>query len=335
MRWDFAVFTERVDAMKREELPIRRQAFCSIIALSLLLGAAACALAQRGPAASPSSDTGSSQRVRIAGIVLKWLCADEEANYRRGERMIREAAAGGAQIIVTTEGFLDGFMNGDRTIPLATYRALAERIPEGEYSQRFCRLAKELNVYLAIGMAEFDAGRTYNTVAFIGPDGNLIGKHRKVEMNPFEAIRDSPGDNATVLETPYGKVGFRICYERSRPKLVQESCAAGADFVIFVSGGSYGPNNTRVVQTRSRENNRYMIFVHPVQFLVTAPDGSVVKDITVGGKGQHPPENFIQNDVLNTYAASRGMLIITEQIGTEVDQNRVVYFDLPIPSIGG
>ena len=268
--------------------------------------------------------------MRVAGIVLKWLRADKEANYRRGAKMIREAAAGGAKIVVTTECFLDGFMNGDRTIPLSMYRALAERIPDGEYYQRFCDLAKELDIYLAIGMAEFEARRTYNTVAFIGPDGSLIGKHRKAAMNPFQAIRDTPGDKPTALDTPYGRVGFRICFERSRPELVKQTCDAGADYVFFVSGGSFGPSNTRMVQSRSRENGRYMIFVHPVQFLVTGPDGSVIKEETVGGMGQHPPENHIMNEVLNTYAVERGMLIITEQIGTAADQNRVVYFDVPM-----
>ena len=179
-------------------------------------------------------------------------------------------------------------------------------------------------------MAEIDAGRTYNTVAFIGPDGNLVGKHRKTKMNPFEAIRDTPGDKATVLDTPYGRFGFRICYERGFPELVKQTCDAGADYVFFISGGTFGPGNTRTVQARSRENGRYMIFVHPAQFLVTGPDGSVVKDEIVGGQGQHPPANLIQCDAVNSYAVTRGMLIITEQIGAEVDQNRVVYFDLPL-----
>ena len=96
-------------------------------------------------------------------------------------------------------------------------------------------------------MAEIDAGRTYNTVAFIGPDGNLVGKHRKTKMNPFEAIRDTPGDKATLLDTPYGRFGFRICYERGFPELVKQTCDAGADYVFFISGGTFGPGNTRTV----------------------------------------------------------------------------------------
>ncbi len=137
--------------------------------LLLFSEAASSVWAQPVTEFSHNSDTAKTQNVRVAGIVLKWLRADKEANYRRGAKMIREAAAGGAKIVVTTECFLDGFMNGDRTIPLSMYRALAERIPDGEYYQRFCELAKELDIYLAIGMAEFEAGHTYNTVAFIPP----------------------------------------------------------------------------------------------------------------------------------------------------------------------
>ena len=57
---------------------------------------------------------------------------DKERNYQRGAKLIREAAEGGAKMVFTTEGFLDGFMNGDRTIPLSMYQTLAERIPEGK-----------------------------------------------------------------------------------------------------------------------------------------------------------------------------------------------------------
>jgi len=301
------------------------------VAAAIIFSEAAAGIgAESGPPPSDVSNAGKPQTVRIAGVVLKWLRMDKEGNYRRGAKLIREAAEGGARIVVTSEGFLDGFMNGDRTIPLSLYQSLAERIPGGEYFERFSNLARELDVYLAIGTAEFDAGRTYNTVALIGPDGKLIGKHRKTKMNRFEAIRDTPGDQATVLETTHGRIGFRICYERSFPDLVKLTCDSGADYVIFVSGGTFGPGNTRMIQARSRENGRYMVFAHPTQFLVTAPDGSIALEETVGGLGTHPPDNFIMNEALNTYALMRGMLITTEQIGTKIDENRMVYFDLPL-----
>jgi len=57
---------------------------------------------------------------------------------------------------------------------------------------------------------------------------------------------------------------------------------------------------------------------------------SVAKEETVGGFGEESPGNYSQNELIGTYAIGRGMVIGTEQIGTNIDQNRVVYFDLPL-----
>ena len=92
--------------------------------------------------------------VRVAGIVLKWLRTDKEANYRRIEPMIREAAANGAKIVVTTECFLDGYAIADKAIPLDDYRALGEAIPEGRYFKKLAALAEELRIHLVAGMLE-------------------------------------------------------------------------------------------------------------------------------------------------------------------------------------
>ena len=56
--------------------------------------------------------------VRVAGIVVKWVRGDQEANYQRVAPLIREAAAGGAQVVCTTECFLDGYAIADKSIPL-------------------------------------------------------------------------------------------------------------------------------------------------------------------------------------------------------------------------
>jgi len=301
-----------------------RIALAAIVFTGMIVGARADATVSKGATGGESPKT-----VRVAGIVLKWLRMDKEANYARGEKLIRQAAAEGAQIVATSEGFLDGYMIEDRTIPRAMYRSLAERIPEGEYFGRLSRLAKELKIYLAAGMTEIDAGHTYNTAAFIGPDGNLIGKYRKERIG-WEAVRNTPGEGAKVFETEFGRIGFRICYDRTFPEVVKATCDAGAEMVIFLSGGVYGPGNNRTIQARARENNRQMIFVHPAQFLAVAPDGTVLKDEIIGEQGQHPPENWFRNDIFNVHSLARGMLIGTEQIDTEVDANGVGYVDLPL-----
>src|SRR5688572_761787 len=75
------------------------------LGLSASLGLVCCLLIGSALAA----DLNSTSTVRVAGLVLKWVRADKEANFRRVEPMIREAATHGALIVCTTECFLDGY----------------------------------------------------------------------------------------------------------------------------------------------------------------------------------------------------------------------------------
>src|SRR5262249_23255978 len=245
--------------------------------------------------------------VRVAGIVLKWVRADKEANFRRIEPMIREAAGKGAKIVVTTECFLDGYAIADKSIPLADYQALGEPIPEGRYCQRLTALAKELKIHLVAGMTEADGERRYNTAVLIGPDGKLLGKYRKQKLG-HESIRNTAGDKCPVYETPYGRVALMICADRTDSALVRRFRDNQADFLICPSGGMFGPkHNDPIVQARSRENKLPIVFVHPAEFLVTGPDGSI-QDRTVLGEQ---------------------LLVAKDELSGSKDQNRIFYFELP------
>ena len=248
--------------------------------------------------------------VRVAGIVLKWIRTDKIANYRRIEPMIREAAAHGAQIVCTTECFLDGYAIADKSIPLERYQALGEPIPEGEYVKQLRALARELRIHLIAGMMEADGGVYYNTALLIAPDGRVAGKYHKQELG-HELGRNTPGQSSPVFLTPYGRVGIMICADRTKPEIVRSFCTAGADFLICPSGGMFGPkSNDPIVQARSKENGIHVVFVHPVEFLVTDPQGSILARTILGDS----------------------LFLSPDEIGTEKDVNRILYYDLPIPS---
>lgn len=220
--------------------------------------------------------------VVVAGLVLRWVRGDKEANYRRLEPMIREAAARGAGIVVTTECSLDGYAIADRTIPLADYRALGERIPDGIYFNKFRALASELRISLVAGLTEADGDERYNCVVVIGPDGKLVGRYRKQNLG-HEAGRNTPGTMSPVFQTAFGKVGVMICADRTDSRIVKRFIEYGADFLICPSGGRFGPKaNDPILQARSRENKAHIVFVHPVEFLVTGPDGAVLDRVLMG-----------------------------------------------------
>jgi predicted amidohydrolase len=245
--------------------------------------------------------------LRIAGIVLKWIRADKEANFRRVEPMIRQAAAGGAQIVCTTECFLDGYAIADKSIPLDVYRSLGEPIPEGAYFKRLAALARELKIVLAAGMLEADGEARCNTAVLISPEGVLLGKYRKQHLE-HELVRNRPGTSSPVFETPYGRVGLLICADRRVAEIARRMKQGGADLLLCPSGGMFGAkSNDWILQARSRETGLPIVFVHPAEFLVTGPDGSVLQQTVVG-------------DVL---------LIPPAVAGTAKDANRVFYVDLP------
>src|SRR5690606_35480738 len=143
---------------------------------------------------------------------------------------IREAAARGAEIVVTTECFLDGYAIRDKSISDEDWKALCERLPDGEYVGRLRRLASELRIHLIAGFVECDGDRTYNTAVLIDPDGRLVGRYRKHDLE-HELWRNTPGDAFPVFETRYGRIGLIICADRRNPRLVQR-IAAEADLLI-------------------------------------------------------------------------------------------------------
>jgi len=246
--------------------------------------------------------------VRVAGIVLKWIRADKEANFRRVEPMIRQAAAGGAQIVCTTECFLDGYAIADKTIPLGVYRDLGEPIPQGAYFKRLAVLARALKIVLVAGMLEADGEARYNTAVLISPRGDLLRKYRKQHLE-HELVRNRPGTSSPVFDTPYGRVGLLICADRRLPEIALRMKQGGAELLICPSGGMFGAkSNDWILQARSRETGLPIVFVHPAEFLVTGPDGSVLHQTILG-------------DVL---------LIPPADAGTAKDANRVFYFDLSL-----
>src|SRR5262245_27597253 len=263
------------------------------------------------PALLPTSARAADQpdpTIRVAGIVLKWLRTEKEANYTRAEKLIEAAAAGGAKLVCTTECFLDGYAIKDKTIPLDEYRALGEPIPSGKYYQRLATLADRLNIHLIAGMLEADGDDRFNTAVLIDPAGKLIGKYRKHKLE-HELVRNTPGTETPVFRTPYGQIGIMICADCRDPDLVQRLKANGATLLICPSGGMFGPkSNDHILQARSKENRVPILFVHPAEFLVTDASGEIRAQTVLGDK----------------------LEIETSEIGSDTDKNEVFFFEMPL-----
>ncbi len=279
----------------------------SILPMCIVVAGAFCLTAVNPIRAEEDPPAVVPGHVRVAGIVLKWLRADKEANYTRAEKLIEEAAKGKAHLVCTTECFLDGYAIKDKTIPLDEYRALGEPIPDGKYFKRLATLADRLDIFLIAGMLEADGEQRYNTAVLIAPNGKLLGKFRKHNLE-HELVRNTPGHQTPVFHTPLGKIGIMICADRRDPALVKK-LSTGADLLICPSGGMFGPqSNDPILQARSKENGLPIVFVHPAEFLVTDPAGEIKSRTILGDR----------------------LEIEQADVGKNADQNEVFYFDLPL-----
>lgn len=229
-----------------------------------------------------------SLRIASASVLPdKW---QKERNWRRIEKMVRKAAMdGGAKVILTPEGVLEGYVINevnDVKEPESMKKIrenfinLGEPI-DGPYIQKACALSDELNIFLVLGFLERRASLLYNTAILIDPDGDIIGKYSKTHFaQGYEKNPDfyRAGDGYPVFDTPFGKVGILICYDRQLPEPARIMAVKGAQVLFVPSYGSYTDDrgwNTVLMRTRAYENSYPVIFCHPYQSLLITEKGEI------------------------------------------------------------
>ena len=171
--------------------------------------------------------------VKVAAVQCSSKFSDVAANTRKLTRLVKEAADNGARIVVLPEVAITGYVSQDgRTNWLVPGRPIekeyvgrnparvAQPVP-GPATRHFCRLAKELRIYLTIPLIEVDVRdgpakpRYFNTVCLASPDGKVVAHYRKLEPWPHaEKSWATPGDRGLqTFDTEYGRVGLAVCFD--------------------------------------------------------------------------------------------------------------------------
>jgi nitrilase len=174
-----------------------------------------------------------SQSKLIAAVAqTATILLDTPATVERALALMAEAAGRGVQLLVFPEAFIGGYPKG------ADFHIyLGARTPQGraEFKRYFdaavtvdgpevAQLAKAAarhKMYLVTGIIERDGGTLYCTAVYLGPDGAILGKHRKLMPTALERLVWGFGDGSTLaaVDTPYGKLGAVICWENYMPAL--------------------------------------------------------------------------------------------------------------------
>ena len=157
---------------------------------------------------------------------------DTAATVAKAETLMAEAAARGAQVLVFPEAFIGGYPKG------ADFHIfIGARTPEGRQDflkyyeaavalngpeiARLAQAAGAHKLYVCVGIIEREGGTLYCTAVYLGPEGTVLGHHRKLMPTALERLVWGYGDGSTLkaVDTPFGKLGAVICWENYMPAL--------------------------------------------------------------------------------------------------------------------
>lgn len=169
---------------------------------------------------------------KIAAVQAAPVYLDLGATVEKTCGLIENAARGGAELITFPEAFVPGyplwvwFIPPGHTHPLralyARLHANSLRIPGPEVT-RLSQAAADHGVTVAIGVNERNSegsdSTLYNTLLYLGPDGRVIGKHRKLIPTAGERLvwGQAPGSDLEVFDLPFGRVSGLLCWENYMP----------------------------------------------------------------------------------------------------------------------
>ena len=164
--------------------------------------------------------------------------ADKVWNLERFLSFMEESAARGTKLLLFPELSLTGLpemlsMAWPHPESLQHFHGNAEPVPEGESVQKLIEKAKVLGLYVCWSMTELDKeNRFRNAAVLIGPEG-YIGKYHKQNPAGTEAFEmEASREPCPVFDTPIGKIGLLICYDKVFPAVVRQMKLQGAEIVL-------------------------------------------------------------------------------------------------------
>jgi len=171
-------------------------------------------------------------KTKIGVIQATPVLFDLEKSIEKVRQLVRKYARKGCEYLLFPESFLPGYPRGlsfdtvvgrrgekGRKLWLKYYHYCIQ-VP-GHHSRILGEIAKESRVFLFIGVSEKDTvnGSLYCTLLYFAPNGDLIGKHRKIKPTGTERLIWAEGnaETLTTIETSFGKIGGLICWENYMP----------------------------------------------------------------------------------------------------------------------
>jgi N-carbamoylputrescine amidase len=185
----------------------------------------------------------------VTFAATQFACSEDAAeNLGRAERLVREAAGRGAQVILLQELFETPYFCKDH---LASHFDLARPVTGNPVLERFQSLARELGVVLPFSFFERANNAYFNSLAMIDADGALLGVYRKSHIPEGPGYHEkyyfSPGDTGfRVWRTRFGVLGVGICWDQWFPEAARCMALMGAEVLLYPTAIGSEPHDASI-----------------------------------------------------------------------------------------
>lgn len=215
--------------------------------------------------------------IKLALIQMKVVGGELDQNLLHAAKQIARAAGEDAHLALLPE-----VMDLGWTHPSA--KTMAYPVPGGKTFEQLAEAAKDNKIFVVAGIVEKDGDKTYNTAVLIGPDGELLLKHRKLyELDIAHDLYDT-GDRLNVCHTELGTIGLMVCADAAtKDGVIQRSFGyMGADMILSPSSWAveadhdnesnpYGNEWRRNYKSVAQEFQMWIIGVSNVGWLTAGP----------------------------------------------------------------
>jgi N-carbamoylputrescine amidase len=173
---------------------------------------------------------------KVTVAATQMACSwDREANVARAEKLIREAAGRGANVVLIQELFETPYFCKDHS---ARYFDLAKPLEGHPAVEHFRALARELDVVLPVSVFEHANNVFYNSLVMVDAGGEVLGSYRKSHIPEGPGYHEkyyfSPGDTGfKVFDTKFAKLGVAICWDQWFPETARAMALMGAEILMF------------------------------------------------------------------------------------------------------
>ena len=266
--------------------------------------------------------------VTVAAVQATPVFLDREATADKVCALVKEAAAGGAELIVFGESFIPAYPDWVWRTPAWSDGEFVQRLyaqavsVPGPTLQRIGEAAAEANAYVVIGVTEIEGGTLYNTLLYLGPDGRLLQRHRKLMPTGGERTVWGMGDGSElgVVSTPFGVVGGLLCWENYMPLARAAIYAQHCDVYL---APTWDTSDTWVGTLRhiAKEGRQFVIGVAPLLRGSDVPEE--LRGTLYGLEDDWMSRGF------TTIVAPGGAVIA----GPVVEREEIVYADLDLAAV--